>query len=59
MILAFSQVIPKTFFCKSSPNHNLLGNYKCKNLKKDRQAIHYITVVNNLCSTLDYDSTIH
>ncbi len=55
--LAFSQVIPATFFRKTPPDHELMSKNELKVRKNNSRTVNYATVVKNLRSTLDYDST--
>ncbi len=55
--LAFSQVIPTTFFRKTPPDHELMSKNELKVRKNNSRTVNYATVVKNLRSTLDYDST--
>jgi hypothetical protein len=59
MTLAFSQVLPGTFFRKSPPDHELLGKSDRKNLKNDSRTVHYATAVDSLRSALDYETSPH
>ena len=59
MTLAFSQVLPGTFFRKSPPDHKLLCKNDRKNLKNVSRTVHYATVVDNLRSNLEYESSPH
>ena len=59
MTLAFSQVIPATFFCKTPPDHKLMSKNELKVQKNNSWTVNYTTVVKNLCSALDYDSSTH